>query len=422
MDIERYLIILKGEDKTDKIRSYEYADGWKVNVRFYKPDKTYSYAKSNFQFYSNLIKINIDENSKTLVNGDIFNVKKILKFDSYCKIIFNDDSFKTVPAGNLKLTEKVGQVSEDRFNYFKDISKIVSVRTDDGTALLTKEYEKVNFVEKDTALYQYLNPQNNEIKDKTNNTPLIFPFGSNKSQYKAVENAMNHQISVIEGPPGTGKTQTILNIIANIIMRGKTVAVVSNNNEATANVFEKLKENGYEFICATLGKKENKETFIKNQTGIYPNIKIKSTVSVKEIAFLNKQLEEIFELKNQRAKSKELLEDVRIQHEYFNKNETIANIFRVRSILKLKSKEMTKLQVELEDIERNNAKINFLFKIKAIFLYGIGDFKFYKLPISKIIKVFNKLYFLTKENELLKLINKNTEKLNMLKADELLNE
>ena len=175
-------------------------------------------------------------------------------FDSYCKIIFNDDSYKTVSAGALKLTEKVGQVSEDRFNYFKDISKIVSVRTDDGTALLTKEYEKVNFVEKDTALYQYLNPQNNEIKGKTNNIPLIFPFGSNKSQYKAVENAMSHQISVIEGPPGTGKTQTILNIISNIIIRGETVAVVSNNNEATANVFEKLKENGYEFICATLGK------------------------------------------------------------------------------------------------------------------------------------------------------------------------
>ena len=55
MDIERYLIILKGEDKTDKIRSYEYAEGWKVNVRFYKPDKTYSYSKSNFQFYSNPI-------------------------------------------------------------------------------------------------------------------------------------------------------------------------------------------------------------------------------------------------------------------------------------------------------------------------------------------------------------------------------
>lgn len=40
-------------------------------------------------------------------------------------------------------------------------------------------------------------------------------------------------ISVIEGPPGTGKTQSILNIIANLaIMQGKTVAVVSGNNAA----------------------------------------------------------------------------------------------------------------------------------------------------------------------------------------------
>lgn len=45
-------------------------------------------------------------------------------------------------------------------------------------------------------------------------------------------------ISVIEGPPGTGKTQTILNIIANIVMEGKNVAIVSNNNSATRNVLE----------------------------------------------------------------------------------------------------------------------------------------------------------------------------------------
>ncbi|MBR4110392.1 MAG: DUF2726 domain-containing protein [Clostridia bacterium] len=419
MDIERYLIILNGEDKTDKVKEYNFTDSWKVNVQFWGSDKIYGYSKKNIQIYSNPIEINIDENSKTLVTGDIFNVKKILKFDSYCKIIFNDDSYKTVPAGNLKLTEKIGQVSEDKFNYFKEISKIVSVKTDDGTALLTKEYEKVNFVENDTALYQYLNSQNNEIKEKVN-TPLIFPFGSNKSQYKAVENAMKNQMSVIEGPPGTGKTQTILNIISNIIIRGKTVAVVSNNNEATANVFEKLKEKGYKFICATLGKKENKEHFIENQMTMYPTIEIEKPVDIKEIATLNKKLDEIFEIKNKRAVAKELLEETKIQHKYFNENETVADIFKVKSVLRLKSKEMTKLQVELEDMERSNNKIKFWFKLKAIIVFGIGDFKFYKLPISKIIKVFSKIYFLTKENELQNFINNSTKKLEMLEADELL--
>ncbi|UKI40073.1 MAG: AAA family ATPase [Alistipes putredinis] len=50
---------------------------------------------------------------------------------------------------------------------------------------------------------------------------LIYPFGSNASQLKAVQRAFEHSISVIQGPPGTGKTQTILNIIANILVAGK---------------------------------------------------------------------------------------------------------------------------------------------------------------------------------------------------------
>lgn len=58
-----------------------------------------------------------------------------------------------------------------------------------------------------------------------------------------MENIYKSNISVIQGPPGTGKTQTILNIIVNLaIMQNKTVAVVSNNNEAVKNVKDKLKK------------------------------------------------------------------------------------------------------------------------------------------------------------------------------------
>lgn len=113
-------------------------------------------------------------------------------------------------------------MSCSKFDYFKEISKIVSVKTEEGIGLLTKEYEKINFIEKDTALYKYLNPtyiSRNKINENVN--ALIFPFGANKSQFEAVKNAINNQISIIEGPPGTGKTQTILNIIANIVKKFK---------------------------------------------------------------------------------------------------------------------------------------------------------------------------------------------------------
>lgn len=89
----------------------------------------------------------------------------------------------------------------------------------------------------------------------------IYPFGVNQSQLKAVEQAFSAQVSVIEGPPGTGKTQTILNIIANIVLRGNNVAILSNNNPAVENVYEKLAKAGLDHMVARLGSKQNRTGF-----------------------------------------------------------------------------------------------------------------------------------------------------------------
>ena len=93
---------------------------------------------------------------------------------------------------------------------------------------------------------------------------LIFPFGLNESQLSAVERAFSAQVSMVEGPPGTGKTQTILNILANILLRGKTVAVLSNNNSAVGNVYEKLEKCGLDYLVAKLGSQENRKAFFED--------------------------------------------------------------------------------------------------------------------------------------------------------------
>ena len=121
---------------------------------------------------------------------------------------------------------------------------------------------------------------------------MIYPFGGNASQCRAVENALTNQMSVIQGPPGTGKTQTILNIIANLILQGKTVAVVSSNNSATKNVYDKLNlpENNLGFIAASLGSTENKKGFIENQVSLYPDFSSCVTAILRDADALLKEI------------------------------------------------------------------------------------------------------------------------------------
>ena len=90
---------------------------------------------------------------------------------------------------------------------------------------------------------------------------LIMPFHSNIDQRNAIRAALTHQISIIDGPPGTGKTQTILNLIASLIAQGKTVGAVAGANSAVDNVIDKLTEEGYGFLVASLGKAERVKEF-----------------------------------------------------------------------------------------------------------------------------------------------------------------
>ena len=88
---------------------------------------------------------------------------------------------------------------------------------------------------------QYL--QNQKLIDKTNNfkfNPYIRITPLNESQKRALQLSFNQPLTVVTGPPGTGKTQLVLNIIANAIINNKSILFASKNNKAVDNVKEKL--------------------------------------------------------------------------------------------------------------------------------------------------------------------------------------
>lgn len=418
MNIEKYLILLRDKDGKFRDRSKDietYKDYGKIiKVKFYNNENLYTYTKNNFKIFTNPLNI---ENKIEFNLGNLYNINKILKFDLYYKIFFNDNSTKVTSVKSLQYNSSKN--NNNIFDYFKEIANIVSIKTEDGEALLNRAYQKILFVEKWTALYSYLNPSI-KLKDKEFNSILIFPFGINQSQYQAVKNAMENQISVIEGPPGTGKTQTILNIIANLIYNGKSVAVVSNNNSATANVFEKLKQFDFDYICATLGRKENKENFIQNQNGLYPNFEYNENDKLEANPNKNKelieQLEEFFNLQNNIAINKNILSELKIEIEHFIKQENISNLPKIRNIKSLNSQKIMNIKIRLEELKR----VGIFLKLKLILLYGIGDFKFYKKSINDIINVYDKIYYTLKEKELNEAIEKDSKRFELLSKNNII--
>jgi len=70
--------------------------------------------------------------------------------------------------------------------------------------------------------------------------PIIEIFPMNTSQEYAVNNALRKKLTVITGPPGTGKSQVVLNLIANAVVNNKTVLFASKNNQAVDVVLDKF--------------------------------------------------------------------------------------------------------------------------------------------------------------------------------------
>lgn len=171
--------------------------------------------------------------------------------------ITNAKDIKWVPETTLK--------DEAVFKYFATVSqaRIEQSKGNDRSIAenILRQLNKIT-PHPDTVLHAYC------LGSNQHRPPIqhyIYPFGVNESQLQAVEKAFSSQISIIEGPPGTGKTQTILNIVANILLNKKTVVILSNNNSAVENIYEKLAKENLDYLVAKLGSKDNRDHFFETK-------------------------------------------------------------------------------------------------------------------------------------------------------------
>ena len=70
--------------------------------------------------------------------------------------------------------------------------------------------------------------------------PALNVGPTNKDQLFAIQNALSSTVSVITGPPGTGKSQTIASIVSSTLMSGGSVLFSSKNHQALDAVADRL--------------------------------------------------------------------------------------------------------------------------------------------------------------------------------------
>ena len=89
---------------------------------------------------------------------------------------------------------------------------------------------------------------------------LYLPITVDGTQQKAIEMASRGTTFVLHGPPGTGKSQTITGMIANLMAQGKTVLFVAEKMAALSVVQRRLSALGIDDFCLELhSDKANKK-------------------------------------------------------------------------------------------------------------------------------------------------------------------
>ncbi len=167
-------------------------------------------TKANERWITNLIALNPKLYRISSKIRELFDVEAIYVFegkrDKYWHICFGNGSERDYSESELQITESVLNDNEavNVLEYLKQISELSDIKNEtNGVKLLKNRMEKISFVGEQIALAKYLKPSLKQ-KNRTYREYIpIFPFGCNNSQYQAVKNAMENQISVIQGPPGS---------------------------------------------------------------------------------------------------------------------------------------------------------------------------------------------------------------------------
>ena len=141
-------------------------------------------------------------------------------------------------------------------------------------------------IEKEESNEDVLNKFDNEQEPDD----FAIPLGADSSQIKAVIDCAKGESFVLDGPPGTGKSQTIVNMIVNSLYNNKTVLFVAEKMAALSVVKKRIDDMNLGCFCLELhSSKANKKDVLAQLNHALEQERVKSPETFGEFSFSLKE-------------------------------------------------------------------------------------------------------------------------------------
>lgn len=159
----------------------------------------------------------------------------------------------------------------DDMPYVMALSRDFTINLDTEYDSILEMYENDNVTYPIKAFFGDLTAKPRRIK----NYPLaLYNDKVNLDQLLAIHNGLKYPVLYVQGPPGSGKTNTILNTVVSAFFNNKSVLISSYNNHPVDEIYQKLSHLKYKgkdipFPIIRLGNGDKLKETVKQMRSLY---------------------------------------------------------------------------------------------------------------------------------------------------------